>query len=226
MNTKNDTRLRYLPRLCALVFAAMALQACNLTMPQIPPTLAEAEATNQFVTVPLGQAWVHAPSAVVVTERGLVNSREQRIGLVNRTAVSGDNMMILRASVVPGQQLGRLRFEEFVRRIGGLPEPFTKMQSGDLLTAEDELGVYMWAEERIGANTVCVLGLRRLDTGMQQMPGDTNVLDMMMRNCVNGEVEQALKPMMATTIGNMAGANTSPTDIGIRMLSPLAAPSP
>lgn len=204
----------------------VALAGCNLAMPQLPPGLEEAEQTSQFVTVPRGKAWLHVPSAVVVTERGLVNSMEQRIGLANRTAVAGDNMITLRARVVPGQTQGRFRYEEFLRRVGGLPQPFAALKSGDLLTGEDELGTYLWAERRMGPDTLCVLGLRRLDSGMQQMPGETNVLDMMMRNCVNGDAERALAPMMAVNIGNMAGAGDGPNTKGIKMLSPLAGPTP
>ncbi|WP_349039251.1 hypothetical protein [Pseudotabrizicola sp. 4114] len=194
--------------------------------PQLPPMLGEVEETTQFVTVPLGQAWVNAPGAVIVTERGLVNSLEQRIGLVNRTAVRGDNMLTLRARVVQGQQEGRFRFDEFLRRIGGLPDPFSTLKSGDLLTGEDELGPYFWAENRVGGNTICVLGLRRLGTGMRQMPGDTNVMDVMLRNCVAGDAEQALEPIMAASIGYISGVATTQDSRGIEMLSPLAGPTP
>jgi hypothetical protein len=218
--------VRWFQRLCSVFCAALVLASCNTVMPQLPPELAEAEATNQFVTVPLSQAWLHVPKAVIVTERGLVNSMEQRIGLVNRTAVSGDNVMVLRARVVQGQRQGRFRYDEFVRRIGGLPAPFTDMKSGDLATGEDALGTYLWAENRSGANTICVLGLRRLDAGMQQLPDDTNVLDVMMRNCVNGDLEQALAPMMASSISNIASAGSAAPSGGIQMLSPLAGPTP
>lgn len=210
----------------AMLAAVLGLSACNLVPPQLPPLLTEVEETTQFVPVPLGQAWVNAPGAVIVTERGLVNSLEQRIGLENRTAVSGDNMLTLRARVVEGQQQGRFRYEEFLRRIGGLPAPFGALKPGDLLTGEDDLGTYFWAENRAGANTVCVLGLRRLGTGIRQMPGNTNVMDVMLRNCVNGEAEQALEPLMAASIGYIPGVGTTPDRGGIEMLSPLAGPTP
>lgn len=223
-NRCNHTFAR--PRLAALFASLLMVGACNLTTSELSPSLSEAEETTQFVTVPLRQSWVHAPGAVVVTERGLVDSMEQRIGLANQTTIPGDNMITLRARALQGQMLGRFRYEEFLRRVGGLPVPFTALKSGDLSTGEDELGTYLWAESRSGANTICVLGLRRLDTGMEQMPGGTNVVDMLMRNCVNGTVEQALAPMMATTIANIAAAGAAPTAQGIQMLSPLAGPTP
>lgn len=213
-------------RRAAAFAAVLSLCACNLVAPQLPPMLAEVEETTQFVTVPLGQAWVSAPEAVIVTERGLVNSMEQRIGLVNRTAVSGDNVLTLRARVVQGQQQGRFRFDEFLRRIGGLPDPFSALKPGELFSGEDDLGTYFWAEHRAGANTICVLGLRRLGTGIRQMPGDTNVMDVMLRNCVTGDVDQALEPIMATSIGNVSGARTTTESSRIQMLSPLAGPTP
>lgn len=210
----------------ALSLSVLALSACNLVPPQLGPTLEETEETVQFVTVPLNQTWVYVPGAVVATERGLVNSQEQRIGLANHTGVAGDNVLLLRARVVQGQQQGRLRYEEFLRRSGGLPGPFTAMKPGDLMTGEDDLGPYFWAEQRLGANTICVLALRRLDSGMRQMPGDTNVLDVMLRNCVNGTAEQALAPVMAANIGNYPGGSAARTPGSSRMLSPLAGPTP
>ena len=213
-------------RRLAVLLAALALAACNVVPPQLSPMLDEVEETTAFATVPLSRAWVNVPEALLVTERGLVNSREQRIGLANRTTVSGDNVMTLRARVAQGQQEGRFRYEEFLRRIGGLPEPFTTLQAGDLLTGEDELGTYFWGESRLGANTVCVLGLRRLGTGFRQMPGNTNVMDVMLRNCVNGDAEQALAPLWASSIGYVSGVGAAETRGRIEMLSPLAGPTP
>jgi hypothetical protein len=192
---------------------------------QLPQSLVEAEQTTPFVMVPLNRMWVQVPGAIVATERGLVDSIEQRIGLVNQTAMAGDNYVQLRARIPQGREQGRLRYEEFMRRIGGLPAPFTAMKAGDLLTGEDALGVYLWAEQTNGG-TSCVLALRRLDSGMRQMPGDTSVMDVLLRNCVNGSVEQALYPIMAENIGNYPGGSASQTTGGSRMLSPLAGPTP
>jgi len=226
MLRKNRKRTRVLPNLLTFGAGLMAFSTCTLVPSQLPPTLADAELTTQFVTVPSNQAWVRAPGAVVVMERGLLNSMEQRIGLVNHTAAPGDNMLVLRARVVEGQQQGRFRFDEFLRRVDGLPAPFGALKPGDLFTDADELGVFFWAENRSGSSTVCVLGLRRLDSTMRQLPGNTNVMDVMLRNCVNGDVEQAIEPIMAVNIGNLASGGKTASSGGIRMLSPLAGPTP
>ncbi len=213
-------------RAAGLFALTLALSACEWVVPQAPQTLAEIESTTQFVTIPLNQAWVYAPGAVTALQRGLLDSSEQRIALPNHTTVLGDNMLLLRARYVPGQDMGRFKYEEFLGRIGELPAPFQAMKSGDLLSGEDELGAYFWAEQRLGESTVCVLGLRRLSNGMRQMPDNTRALDVMLRNCVNGTVEEALKPISAANIANYPGGSTAGSVGPIRMLSPLAGPTP
>lgn len=202
------------------------LAACNLVAPTLPPTLAESEETTQFVTVPTRQAWVQAPGALLVTQRTLVNSLEQRIGLVNRTGAPGDNVIVLRARYVTGQQQGRFQLDEFRRRLDGLPAPFATLTPGDLFTETDDLGPFFWAERRVGSGTVCVLGLRRLDSTTRQMPGNTNVMDVMMRNCVNGEADQALAPILSGNIAGWGRAGGASGAEGITLLSPLSGPTP
>jgi hypothetical protein len=206
--------------------AACDIVPFSIVLPTtLPPSLVETEENSQFSILPLNRMWVQVPGALVATQRGLVNSMEQRIGLANQTTSPGDNYVQLRARFRQGHEIGRFRYDEFLRRIGGLPEPFSDMKPGDLLTGEDDLGVYFWAEQTDGG-TNCVLAIRRLDSGMRQMPGDTNVLDVLLRNCVNGTVEQALKPIMASSIGNYPGAGASLPEGSSRMLSPLAGPTP
>ncbi|MDO9526667.1 MAG: hypothetical protein Q7J57_14200 [Gemmobacter sp.] len=213
---------RALQRLCALVAGLVLLTACELAPIDLPVTLVQAEETTQFIAVPLHQAWVAAPGAIFVSERDLVNSVEQRIGLANHTLAAGDNLLTLRART----RGGRLVYDEFLRRVGGLPEPFTSLTPGDLLTGEDALGPYLWAEERRGESTICVLAFRRLDSGARQMPGRSTVMDVMLRNCVNGDVEQALGPIMAASVGNHPVYSKTPAKGAVRMLSPLAGPTP
>ena len=213
-------------RIGAMLFLSLALSACDLVAPQMPPTFDEVEDTAQFVSIPLNATWVFAPGAVTALQRNLLNSWEQRIGLPNRTTVPGDNALRLRARFVPGQDTGRFVYEEFLRRIGGLPAPFTAMKSGDLLSADDALGTYFWAEYRYGDSTICVLGLRRLNAGTRQMPGNTNALDVVLRNCVNGTAQDALKPITAANVGNYPGGSFAGASAPVRMLSPLAGPTP
>ena len=223
--TKVSLKRRVYALRCALTAAALALSACQLVMPQLSLTLDQTESTNQFVSVPLNTIWVSTPDAVTAMQRGLVNSWEQRIGLTNRTAAPGDNMLVLLARSLPGQDAGRFVYEEFLQRIGGLPEPFTDMKSGDLQPGEDALGPYFWAQKRYGDNAFCVLALRRLTSDVRQLPYNTSVMDVMLRNCAPGTVDDALKPITAASIGNFSG--TSSTAPGsVRMLSPLAGPTP
>jgi hypothetical protein len=203
-----------------------ALAGCGFPYLTVPPTLAKTEETTQFVRVPSRAAWVNAPTAMVVTERGLVDSREQRIGLPNTTTVTGDNVLILRARKPGVNETGRLVFGEFMKRVGDAPAPFAGLEPGELRSAEDGLGTYLWAEKRMVSGAVCVLALRRMTNGTRQLPGNYQVVDAMLRNCVDGSVEEALRPMTTSYIGYRQGDTGGAPQGASRMLSPLAAPTP
>ena len=202
------------------------LAGCNVTPPRLAPTLVTTEQTVQFTAVPLQRAWINIPTALVIIQRGLAGSMEQRIGLPNTSTVQGDNMVLLRARRPDRDRSGRLAFAEFLDRAGGAPAPFATLESGDLLTGEDSLGPYFWAEKRSGNDTICVLALRRLTSGTRQLPRDYNVLDVMMRNCVTGPLDLALAPITATHLGFAYGVSDAATSGKSRMLSPLAGPTP
>lgn len=206
----------------ALALLAFLVAACDIPLPRVVPLPAEAEETTPFSVVPTGQTWLNVPGATFVMQRGLVNSSEQRIGLRNQTAVPGDNMMVVRARDTAGQR-GRLRFEEFMRRVGGPMTPFEDVTSGEMLDAVDGSGTYFWAERRFGVDTICVLGMRRLDGTGRQLPAGIDVMDILLRNCIRGTTEQALEPLLAASVagGPAFGAGAGQT----RMLSPLAAPT-
>lgn len=213
-------------RFAAMVGIAWLLQACaGIIAPSIP-TLADVQNRSQMVSVPLNKTWIYAPTALAALERGLLNYWEQRIALANQTTVPGDNVLVLQARQQAGQEPGRFRYDDFVSRIGGLPEPFQATKSGDLLAGQDELGPYFWAEVRYGDATVCVLGVRHLTVGIRQLPGDTNTLDVMLRNCVNGTAEDALKPITAASIQNYPDGSGGSATGRVRMLSPLAGTIP
>ncbi|MEO8242010.1 MAG: hypothetical protein ABI832_06825 [bacterium] len=223
---KQDVSVWVSQRIGALLFGAFLLSACDASLVQQPQTSEEIMDTATYVSVPTSGIWVNAPGAVTALERGLLNAREQRVALPNRTTVPGDNTLILLARYLPGPTLGRFRYEEFLQQVGGLPDPFQAMSSGDLLSGEDALGPYFWSEKRYGANVICVLGLRRLGGGVRQMPDNANALDVMLRNCVNGTAEDALMPISAANIANYQGSATVMTNSPIRMLSALAGPTP
>ena len=207
------------PIICALlsgcVFSADTIDTIGLTQKQI-------EDRSSFVAVPSGQAWVNPPGKTVVMQRALRGGAEQRVGLNNLVAMPGDNVLILRTR--SGYLASaRFRFEEFMTRIGGAPAPFTHISSGDLLTAEDSLGTYFWAEETAGSSVSCVFAIRRLTSNDRDLPQDAQVLDILLRNCISGTSEEALAPIRDTSIGFSSVADDG-SGGGTRMLSPLAAP--
>ena len=208
-----------------MLLTAFGLQACQVTMLRTLPTLAEIQDTSHFVSISLEKTWIYATGAVGALERGIANFREQRIALQNFTTVPGDNVLLLQAFYIPGKEPGRFSYEQFLGRIGGLPEPFQATKSGDLQSGQDELGPYFWNEVRYGDSTVCVLGLRHLNVGIRQLPANTNALDVMLRNCVNGTVEDALMPITAAHIQNYSDGSAATTG-RVRMLSPLAGTIP
>ena len=186
--------------------------------------------TAQFASISTDRLWVGAPQALLAMQRGVPGGAQQRIALPNDTTLPGDNYIEIDARQLAGGSKGRLNFEAFVRRIGGLPAPFEDLRPGELKTAKDRLGPYFWASQSNGARTTCVLALRRLDLGKRRVPGQADVLDIMLRNCVQGSTKKALAPIGAAQLtasngpGRPAAVSTS-RDNGL-MLSPLAAPTP
>ena len=207
-------RLSVLPLVMAGAGCVSDIRHLSLTSQQI-------QEREPFVSLSTQQAWINAPGIRSVLQRDLGNGLEQRIGLANATPVPGDNVVMLRSrNVLAG--FGRLRFESLVDSFGGLPQPFADLSSGDLLQDDDGVGPYFWATRMLG-DVTCVLGMRRLNAGMRQLPGDSGAMDIMLRNCVLGSQQDALAPMMAGSIG-VAPIARDPQG-NSRMLSPLAAPS-
>lgn len=203
--------------------AAVALAACTMT-PQVANLgLDVLEKTAQLSLNRREAAWAAPAGMTVVLDRNLGSEFEQRIGLVNDTTLDGDNFMYLRARVPGGYPVGRFRLVDFLSRVGEIPSPFTAVSDDSLRTATDSLGTYFYLIYRTGGETNCVLAFRRIDGALRQMPRGTSVLEVLVRNCVRGSVEQALAPITDLQIGVSAVA-AAPVDGGNRMLSPLAAP--
>lgn len=203
--------------------AWVVLAGCTLNPEELVLTRAEVEERTLFHPVPVSQAWVNAPGIRSAMQRDMRGSSEQQLNLVNQTVVQGDNLLVLRTrGTFEGQ--ARFRFEEFVTRLGGaLPYPFETLAPGDLTQSADELGDYFWAQERMGEGVVCIVGLRRLDSSMRQMPLGAAALDVMMRNCVNGTAEAAMVPLLASSLSVVPMAADGQGES--RMLSPLAGPT-
>lgn len=206
----------------SLAAGTIVLSSCALGPAGQFLTQAQVEERIPLHQVPVAQAWINAPEAQLVLQRELGFGSEQRISLQNRTLVPEDNLIVLRTR--SGISAGRsLRFEEFMRRVGEIPFPFGNVTSGELISASDELGSYLWTEEQIGAGTVCVFGIRRLNSSMRQIPAGDAAMDVMLRNCVVGTADEALQPLLAASVGSPSIAQTG-TDQS-RLISPLAGPT-
>ena len=182
------------------------------------PGMETLENTVEFTIVQPSRAMVNAPEALLVFERNLNGAIEQRIILPNATAVRGDNLLHIRAQTGRSAELTRFDFDEMRARFGGLPPPFERVSASGLNTGSDALGSYVYATESVGAGTLCVLVLRRMGVGARPLPRGTQALDVMMRNCVNGSLEQAMEPMGGRAFG-VGGASGT-----IYTMSPHAAP--
>ncbi len=218
-------RPRFYPAAACMAGLMLLLAgSCDVVPAVVAPDLAERELTTQYRTVSDSKTWVAAPLRLITVERALGTNIEQRVVLANETSLRGENFMLLRARARDGQNRIGFQLEEFVKRAGGVPPPFTSISDNNLLSATDALGTYFWTEYRAGVSTVCVLAVRRLDSGARLLPADTNVLDVMLRNCVSGTVEEALLPITAAHISGAVGSSQTSGPAGIRTLSPLAGP--
>lgn len=183
------------------------------------PRLEVAEQTAEFAIVPPARAMVNFPDALLVLERNLGDAVEQRIILPNPTAIQGDNAVHIRAQTARSARLSEFSLREMTLRFGGVPVPFREINERALRSGQDELGSFVYMQENVGVGTSCVLVIRRLTVGARPLPRGTSALDVMMRNCVNGTVEQALAPLGARGLA-VSGSATGT----VRTLSPHAAP--
>ncbi|MGZ9809910.1 hypothetical protein ACXN5S_05550 [Pseudoroseicyclus sp. H15] len=216
----NPSRARRWPVLGLFV----ALAACAAAIPVTRLSLPVAEKTVQFQHTPLDTAWVTPAGMSIVIDRTLGIEREQKIGLVNDTVLQGDNYLWLRARVPEGYPAGNLRLADFMSRVGEVPYPFTRVSDDNLRSRNDSLGQYFYLTEEPMGEVNCVLAFRRIDNASRLLPRGTSTLELLLRNCVRGSVDQALRPITDEQIGTAAVAGISPAQGGNRMLSPLAAP--
>lgn len=183
------------------------------------PAVEALERGAEFAVVPPGRALVHAPESLLVFERNIGGALEQRVVLPNDTTIPGDNVLHLRAQTVTSARPQEFSLDEISARFGGLPAPFGRAVPGSLLSGQDSLGAYVYARETIGVDTVCVLVLRRLTAGARPLPRGAHALDVVLRNCVVGTVEQALAPMSDRALAIAAAPQAT-----VYTLSPFAAP--
>ncbi|MWB76419.1 hypothetical protein GLS40_00120 [Pseudooceanicola sp. 216_PA32_1] len=213
----------YLPiaRLRAALAAGVALTALT-ACDDVPISIERSAQETQYVAIPASQLWFSVPQVAVAMERRIPGGREQRAGLRNATTLAGDNYLLMQAM----PRTTRLQFEKLEERIGGFPAPFTDLDAGTMRSTTDSGGQYFWADYRAGADTICVLGIRRVDSSTRQMPAGLRAVDVMLRNCVRGTAEEALVPLKELGMRRVGGTVSGDSGNNNLMLSPLAAPTP
>jgi hypothetical protein len=212
-------------RIQAVLFPAiMAVAACTGSPFVQTLGLDTLQMSRQFVVQRLDRSWAAPQGSMINITRSLGTEAEQIIGLVNETTIKGDNLLWLRARVPDGANPGRFNLEDFLSRTEGVPVPFSRVSDANLRQGTDSLGTYFYLEWRSGSSTNCVLAFRRIAGAARILPRGTNVLEVMLRNCVQGPIADALAPIQDRQIGFSATAGTQYVTGGDRMLSPLAAP--
>lgn len=185
-----------------LLGAMTALSACQMGLPGSTKSTTElAEALNEYRIVPVSRGYINAPTAVLVLERDLGIAIEQRITLPNSTSLAGENTIQLRAQSGRSASSTRLVLRDVLVQFGGPPSPFSNVTDSGLTTRSDPYGDITYAVLRPGGDIVCVLAFRRTQTGGRALPRGSTALDLMMRNCVAGSIEQALSPLGPTAFG-------------------------
>ena len=203
--------------------AAIMLAACGsfpLTYTEFQARLDEAP----YVQQPLSSAWIRVPEAQLVLERRFRSVTEQRILLPNRTALRGENFVLLHSEASPLSVGGRFRPTELMASAGGTPYPFERFEDLAFRTTTDALGTMSWASWSNHAGLNCVLAFRRLDATTRTLMSGTGAMDMMLRNCIHGSEDAALAPIGPEAVG-FAAITTEPA-AAPQMLSPLAGPLP
>ena len=184
------------------------------------PAIQTMEHSAELLVVPPSRALVHIQDTMLVLERNMGSALEQRIFIPNGTAIRGDNVLYLRAQTDISARPHEFNFEEISARLGGLPTPFERTNLGGLLSGSDSMGSYVYVRENIGIDTVCVLVMRRVTGNARPMPRGVHAIDIILRNCVVGSLEQALAPM-----GDRALAQAAAPQGTVYTLSPFAAPT-
>lgn len=205
----------------------LALSACSSVPLFGDLGLVETELTSEHTRGNLDRIWAEPPGAMIMLQRNADNDYEQLVGLENRTTLKGDNFLWLNANDGRSGQVSKgLDLKRLIARFGDIPAPFSRVDSNSLSSGSDGLGGYFWQEYNAGPSTTCVFAMRRLGTGARSMPAGTRVLDLVLRNCVNGSATDALAPIL----DNRASQNTfydvnAPANT-MRTVSQLAGPRP
>lgn len=189
-------------RFVMLVIGLGLLSACGVRLPGDGSSPTElAEAVTEYRVVPTSRAFISIPAALLVMERDLGGAVEQRITLRNDTSLQGENMVMLRAQQAGYARGTRFVLDEQLAQFGGAPSPFGSVSEGALTATSDSFGDITYTTSNPGGNVVCVLAFRRTQTGSRALPRGSRALDIMLRNCVSGTVQDALAPIGARAFG-------------------------
>ena len=205
-------------RIIGSIFLGFLVAGCSPTAfieRYLPP---EKNRITPYEIVPQSLAWASVPGQLTVMQRVVGREIEQVISLPNGTSVSGDNQLIMLASDYGG---ARLRFGALRTRLGGFPSPFSGLEAEDMTTETDSLGPFSYAVANFG-DINCVLAIRKVGGTQRLIPLKQDMIDAVLRNCINGPASEALMPIRDTSFGLTPPATAS----GIQLLSPLSAPIP
>jgi len=200
--SRHKRRARGYAVAAAFLLAVAGISACQMGLPGSSSSPTElAEALNEYRIVPASRAYINVPTAMLVMERDLGTAIEQRVTLPNATSLRGENTIMLRAQTTRSASSTRLVLNDVLAQFGGAPSPFSNI-SDDALTAQsDQYGDITYTVARPGGDVTCVLAFRRAQTGGRALPRGASALDIMMRNCISGSVDQALAPLGPTAFG-------------------------
>lgn len=198
----SDLMRKLVLRGSALIGLGVMLSACQMSGPGTNASPTErAEALSEYRIVPASRAFVNVPNALVVMERDLGVATEQRATLPNTTSLAGENTILMRAQTNRSSSRARLLLDDVLAQFGGTPSPFGTITESALTARSDQYGDITYSVMRPGGDVTCVLAFRRSQIGARALPRGTSALDLMLRNCVSGSVEEALSPIGPDAFG-------------------------
>jgi hypothetical protein len=203
---------------CAPLLAGCVAPDAGCSVVRQPAIRAEITAADR---------WSHQPTALGAFGRSGPLAAEQIYVLENGTVFPGDNTLRMLARTTAAGHAPPFSPAEIFACSGGAPEPFSAQTLDGMIVGEDAAGPVMWTQTRVGVDTICALGLRRLTADRNLTPDGASVVDVVLRNCVAGPIEEAMAPLRPDRIAvgpgtrPAAGASSSP-----KLLSPLAGPRP
>lgn len=212
LNPINLFRLR---KVIAPVLLLGALGGCAQTLNRL---LKEPDPATPFRELPLEEIAWRPTTALAAIQRRVADDRETVFVLENHTSIGGENTLMFIAYNEPQPPV--FEYDPLLERLPGSSTPFTSEDYGALLRAEDSMGPFVWLEKS-SDETSCVLALRRLQPSQVPLEIGLATVDMVLRNCIEGEVETALAPL---AFHNEVPRSERATQT--RNLSLLAAPLP